>query len=358
MKISPFICLVRIALGKVSPDSFEACDEAQWEKIFDTAKRQAVLGLLYKSMMMLPDEKKPSPKIKVKIAVIAEKIEALNKKLTDCTLTLYKTFHDLGMQTCILKGQGLGMYYDDPSLRQCGDIDIWVGGNRKDTLNLLKDRWKINDIFYHHVDVEVFKKSPEVEVHFTPTWMNNPFINRKLQNYFKSQQGLQLERMDDALGYPTPDTPFNLVFNMVHIYRHLLFEGVGLRQLVDYYYILMHSTAQQRQDAYRLICEFRMKRFASAVAYVLKDCFDIDDEYLFVKPSKKYGEEFLREIYRGGNFGKFDFRNKSISKSSAIKRFAKRMQRLVAFVFLYPSEVLWAPFFKVGQFILIPRRLK
>ena len=35
-----------------------------------------------------------------------------------------------------------------------------------------------------------------------------------------------------------PTVEFNLIFQLTHIYAHLMNEGIGLRQLLDYYYVL------------------------------------------------------------------------------------------------------------------------
>ena len=35
-----------------------------------------------------------------------------------------------------------------------------------------------------------------------------------------------------------PTVEFNIIFQLTHIYSHLMNEGIGLRQLVDYYYVL------------------------------------------------------------------------------------------------------------------------
>ena len=35
-----------------------------------------------------------------------------------------------------------------------------------------------------------------------------------------------------------PTVEFNIIFQLTHIYSHLMNEGIGLRQLLDYYYVL------------------------------------------------------------------------------------------------------------------------
>ncbi len=71
----------------------------------------------------------------------------------------------------------------------------------------------------------------------------------------------------------------------IDIYRHLLDEGVGLRQLVDYYYILQHSSESERQEAVVTLTSFRMKRFVGAVIYVMQEVLGMEEKegvYLMV----------------------------------------------------------------------------
>ena len=61
-----------------------------------------------------------------------------------------------------------------------------------------------------------------------------------------------------------PDVSFNLVFAMVHIYRHFFSEGIGLRQLKDYYFILKLSTSEERAKAMNTFERLHMRRVVVA----------------------------------------------------------------------------------------------
>ena len=116
---------------------------------------------------------------------------------------------------------------------------------------------------------------------------------------------------------------------------------------MDYYYILTHSTSEERTKAYATLCSFGMKKFVAAVMYVLRIVFDVDETLLLCKPNSKEGEFLLDEILRGGNFGKYDDRNESIPVDNKLKRGLFNIKRNLRYLRHYPSEVFWMPLWRV-----------
>ena len=189
----------------------------------------------------------------------------------------------------------------------------------------------------------MFDDTP-VEVHFVPTWFYNPFVNRRLQRWLEGQLNAQFGNKSE-LNFCVPTTAFNLVYVLIHIYRHLFDEGVGLRQLLDYYYILIHSTEEVRTETMMVLTSLRMKRFIGAVMYVMKDVFGMDDTYLLCQPLKKDGGFLLNEIMQAGNFGHYDERNKH--HQGRLANGWQNVKRNMRFVLHYPQEVCWMPAWKI-----------
>ena len=136
---------------------------------------------------------------------------------------------------------------------------------------------------------------------------------------------------------------------MLHIYRHLFSEGIGLRQVLDYYYILMNSTAEERKQAYQTICGFGMKDFACAAMYILQEAFGLSNDYFLCNPSKKSVKFILNEILTAGNFGQYDNRTKKIDKKRFVKGFAQ-LARNLRFAKYYPQEVFASPIWKCWHY--------
>jgi len=349
MENSSFLTLLRISLG-IDPPMLDApFTDKQWKEVAVMAKKQAVLGMAAMAMMELPQELRPPKSIKIKLAVLAEKIGEKNVKLNNNAEKLYKTFKDAGMDSCILKGQGIASLYPEAMMRQSGDIDIWVKGDYRDTLRKLKKIGKVGDVFYHHVDIEIFQDKTKVEAHFRPSWLNSPINNKKLQNWFKQNEDKQFANFDNTLGFAKPDSGFNCVYGAIHIYRHLLQEGIGLRQITDYYLILKNSSAKDREKANESLMYFGLKSFLPALMYVLQKIYSLPDDYLLTASDKTSGEFLLDEILKSGNFGRYDDRYVYDPTKGPLKRFVMRMSRLKHYYTLAPSEVLWAPIFKSWQ---------
>ena len=260
---------------------------------------------------------------------------------------LSKIFTDNGFRSCVLKGQGNALYYPIPEHRQAGDIDLWVEGGRDEILQLVSRLGiKVGHVDVKHSDMEFFPDA-QVEIHFSPSYSYNPFIGKRLAAWTSAQAKMQFSLFDPSVGFAHPSVGFNLVYCLLHLYRHLFSEGVGLRQVVDYYCILKHSDSAQRQEAYSTVCSFGMKRFASGMMWVLKEIFDMEDTLLLCPMNESEGRFLLNEFLQGAGFGRNDSRNSRIRRSGYFARGLAQFRKNLRFLPHYPQEVLWSPFWKL-----------
>ena len=149
-------------------------------------------------------------------------------------------FRKKGFRTCILKGQGNALMYPNPYSRTPGDIDIWVGGGDKRVISFVRSISPHEKACYHHIEFPSYK-GVEVEVHYRPSFLLCFWHNRKLQKYYervKKEQFSHRVMLGEQGEIAIPTVEFNLIFQLTHIYAHLMNEGIGLRQLLDYYYVL------------------------------------------------------------------------------------------------------------------------
>ena len=148
--------------------------------------------------------------------------------------------------------------------------------------------------------------------------------------------------------FPVPNNAFNRIYILVHIYRHLFAEGVGLRQLLDYYFVLQQGfTEVEREETLRTLRSLGMMRFTRAVMWVLQEVYGMPDRYLLTSPDEEEGEFLLDEIMLAGNFGKYDERMQRAAGEGTFRWGLRKVIRNFRFVRSYPSEVLWSPLFKV-----------
>ena len=328
----------------------------QFEEVLKQAEEQAVFGLVFNAVHnaeivdkenVVGDEVSKAQMAIFEAVGLQEQIKQQNEIVNERAEMLARILAAWGYRTCVLKGQGVAQLYSNPLLRQSGDIDIWVDGKQDEIISCLRSNFiGIRNIDYVHSGAGFFN-DVEVEVHFRPSWLYNPFNNRKLQCFFRKHSEEQFTNKQDNVGFVSPTIAFNLVYLIIHINRHVFAEGIGLRQLLDYYYILKHSTEEERNDAYIVLKGLGLKKFIGAIMFIMQEVFTVGQDLLLCPPNKKEGEFLLNEIMRGGNFGKYDDRNEWYDADQRFKRGIFNVKHSLRYLFHYPSEVLWSPFWKL-----------
>lgn len=335
--------------------------EKEWVQLYQLANKQSLTSFLIEGVNKV---KNANVNLSLKRGLVLEWIgvglqtEARNKLQNQRAAELCDLFKKGGFKNCILKGQGTSLYYEHSEHRQCGDIDIWVSSVssfkfldskvRDEVLEFARAKgWRIGHIDIKHSDIEIFEDVP-VEVHFQPSWMYCPSTNKRLMRFFAEEAEKQFGNYDKRVGFTHTTIDFDLVYSMVHIYRHIFSEGIGLRQLVDYYYILRSVKSDElRVKSFETLRLLRMEKFVAGVMWILKECFGMQDEYLLCPVNERHGKFLLSEIMTAGNFGQYDERTVRVDRNKKFERGFAQLGRNLRFVTYYPSEVLWSPFWKL-----------
>ena len=219
-----------------------------WHELYSFASKQALLGLCFDGIERLgeeyPEELKQNPigrELLMNWMGKAQQIRRQNMKVNAVAGELYSKFREDGLRCCILKGQGNALMYPNPYSRTPGDIDVWVNASREQITEYAKKYFEIGeDIRYHHLETS-FDGVP-VELHFFPGIMNNPIYNVRLQKWFKRNADLQCSNvvsLPDGIGeIAIPTTAFNVVYQLTHLYHHFFDEGIGMRQIIDYFLVV------------------------------------------------------------------------------------------------------------------------
>ena len=173
-----FYELLQVALGTREKLS-RVPSSREWEALYDEAERQAIVGVLLGGLERLPEEQLPPLEVKLQWIGMVQMMEAEYRQHVERSKELASRFRAVGFQSCVLKGVAMARYYPEPSRRQCGDIDLWTFGRRKDVMKWLRSQYEIGHNVWHNVGVEVFEDVP-VEIHFHPGWLWNPWHNRRL----------------------------------------------------------------------------------------------------------------------------------------------------------------------------------
>lgn len=342
-----FFEVLQVALGKRSCLDKLLTNE-EWGTIYALAQKHAIAGVAFEALDVLSSqEQRPPKELLFEWIGLSEQIKQRNFFVNDRCEKLEKIINEGGFRCCVLKGQGSALYYEHPESRQCGDIDVWVDGDRDKVLAYIKEKgYHVGHVDIKHSDVEFFEDVP-VEVHFMPSWIYSPSKNKTLQRFFKEKADSLFRNYDKKVGFTHTTVEFDLVYSLVHIYRHVFDEGIGLRQLLDYYHILINSTAEQRKEAWGVVFQLGMAKFAGGVMCVLRECFMLKPEYYLCEVNIRHGKHLLKEILLAGNFGHYDGRYCHGGKDDRLANGFTNIRRNFNFLFYYTSEVLWAPIWKV-----------
>ena len=346
-----FFELIQVAVGAREELSHTPIDE-EWMELFETAQKQAVAGIAFLALEKLCNFGiKPPINLLYEWIGLSEQIKNRNTLLNKRCLELTELFTDAGFKSCILKGQGNALMYPEPLLRTSGDIDIWVKGNRDEIVEFCRSKADGCEIEHHHIQFPIWN-DVDVEVHFVPSYSIVPRFTKRTRAFYSVFQREEIDGkgfLPERAQIYVPSKEMNLVFQMSHIARHFFYGGVGLRQLMDYYYLLKSDGVWNKDDVIGTLHDLGLYKFAGAVMWVLKEVFGVENELLFAPVDEKRGKLLLDEIMKGGNFGHYDQRvsGKLMKKSATMSIITKNMRMLR----LFPEEALWAPVTGVWRYL-------
>ena len=335
--------------------------DINWQQLYTFASKQSLLGFCFDGIERLgkeyPDELKQNPigrELLMNWMGKAQQIRRQNMKVNAVAGKLFSMLREDGMRCCILKGQGNALMYPNAYSRNPGDIDVWVNASREQITEYAKKHFNLgDDIRYHHLETSL--DGVPVELHFFPGIMNNPIYNTRLQKWFKRNADLQCSNvisLPDGIGeIAIPTTPFNVIYQLTHLYHHFFDEGIGMRQIIDYYYVVNNDELLVIRDTLQKeLKHLGLWKFARAVMFVLHEVFGLSEDKMIAPMDVKRGKLLLAEILNGGNFGKHFTKYGHFTQQGMAKKYFLKIWRNMHFVRYYPAEALCEPIFRTLHF--------
>ena len=219
-----------------------------WQELYSFASKQALLGLSFEGIERLgkeySEELRLNPigrELLMTWMGKAQQIRRQNMKVNAVASKLYSMLREDGLRCCILKGQGNALIYPNAYSRNPGDIDVWVNASRERIMEYAQKKFELgDDIRLQHLETSL--DGVPVELHFFPCSMNNPIYHARLQKWFRRNADLQCSHIvglpDGAGDIAIPTTAFNVVYQLTHLYHHFFDEGIGMRQIIDYFFVM------------------------------------------------------------------------------------------------------------------------
>ena len=346
-----FFDFLRFCIGSESEPPL-SLKEADWNEIYAIAQKQCLLGILFDGIERLPADSGISKEVLYKWMGQCRMLEKANAQLNDAAVKVSDWFQKKGFRTCLLKGQGNALLYPNGAHRTPGDIDIWVEGGDKKVISFVRTISPNGKACYHHIDFPSYN-GVEVEVHYRPSFLFCFRHDSRLQKYYERVEKEQFSHKVKLEGYgelAVPTAEFNIIFQLTHIFTHLMNEGIGLRQLLDYYYVvsMFNVDCVMFNSLQRELKHLGLWKFAGAVMYIMKEVFGMPESKLIVAPNEKYGQFVLNEIIEAGNFGTYDKRNRF--GHSKLGHNIQRIYRDIRLMRYFPAEALSEPIFRVWHY--------
>ena len=244
---SAIFLFLRYSLGD-KVDLSMVVSNMDWRQLYSFATKQTIIGICFDGIKRLseeyPEELKKNPIERDLLMTwmgVSQQIRRQNMKVNGVAAKLYSMLREDGLRCCILKGQGNALMYPNAYSRNPGDIDVWVNASHEQITEYAKKHFELgDDIRYQHIETSV--DGVPVELHFFPCTMNNPIYHARLQKWFRRNVDLQCSHIvglpDGAGDIAIPTTAFNVVYQLTHLYHHFFDEGIGMRQIIDYFLVV------------------------------------------------------------------------------------------------------------------------
>ena len=333
-----------------------------WRQLYTFASKQAILGICFDGIERLgneyPNELKQNPIGKDLLMTwmgAAQQIRRQNRKVNAVAGKLFSMLKKDGLRCCVLKGQGNALMYPNPYSRTPGDVDVWIDASRERILKYAQKKFELgDDIRLQHLETSL--DGVPVELHFFPCSMNNPIYHARLQKWFRRNADLQCSHIvglpDGAGDIAIPTSAFNVVYQLCHLYHHFFDEGIGMRQIIDYYYVvsMLNVNCEMLTWLPKDLKHLGLWKFAGAVMYVLHEALGLSEEKMIAPMDEKRGKLLLAEILNGGNFGKHFTKYGHFTQQGMAKKYFLKIWRNMHFVRYYPAEALSEPIFRTWHF--------
>ena len=358
--ITAFFAFLKYCLGYKGNIS-RVVDSMDWQELYSFASKQALLGLCFDGIERLgkenPEELRLNPigrELLMTWMGKAQQIRRQNRKVNLVASKLFSMLREDGLRCCVLKGQGNALMYPNPCSRTPGDIDVWIDASRERIMEYASKKFELgDDIRLQHLETSL--DGVPVELHFFPCSMNNPIYHARLQKWFRRNADLQCSHIvglpDGAGDIAIPTSAFNVVYQLCHLYHHFFDEGIGMRQIIDYYYVVNNDELLVIRDTLqRELKHLGLWKFAGAVMFVLHEVLGLPEEKMIAPMDEKRGKLLLAEILNGGNFGQHFTKYGGFTHQSMGKKYFLKIWRNMHFVRYYPAEALCEPLFRTWHF--------
>lgn len=319
----------------------------EWEQLFRMSKQQTVIGIVYQGLQYLPQEVSPPLSLLIRWTAVIDAIERRNREMNKALFDLSSLFRSHGIEAILQKGQGVAQLYEKPLLRECGDIDLCF--KSRSDMDAAADCIRSQKIGIEKMpdgSSLYMWQGVEVEHHPRLLDLHNPFLRGyadRLEHTY-GYDAVTLTSDEDVQA--TVASPFlNLLLLNLHILKHALGWGIGLRQLCDMaraYFVLGDKVDMKEME--KCSRKLGLERWNALLNAVLIQHLGLPASCLPYSAIAQDAQPLIDIVWRGGNFG-FQLEERTTPAQSVLKRklrTANSFLKKLPFVIRYaPKEAFW-----------------
>lgn len=312
-------------------------DEKEWNEIHSMARKQTVQGIIYDGIRLLPTEAVPPRKVLLGWMVEVDTLERVNRQHRETIKALQQIYvQSPSIPFLLLKGIGTADFYPHPEHRIAGDIDLWFGNKTQtEQANQRMEKLGLPVKRGTNGEASCLINRVLIEHHSRLIELHNPFLQKEIRQWeavvFTNSQG------------KLPSEANHLLLS-THILKHLINEGIGLRQLCDIAmaFNALHSVTNKNE--LECICrKWHIHRWNRLLYALLIKYLGVPADLLPFSTSL-CPDKLMQEIWESGNFGHGDERygerptGKWANKRYTLKRIFHKMHLSLGYAF---DETFW-----------------
>ena len=355
-----FCSLLSLAINGGRPAANLTEIAVDWNKMFNLAEKQTVMGVVYDAISKLPENSVPDRQTRLKWHMQASRIEMRNDRINTALGKFTKRLQEGGLNPILLKGQSMADLYPVPNHRQSGDIDFYFP-NDCERANRQVQSWPNTVVGKTEPHHQTFIcDDVTIENHSSCVILYNE-KNRRAWEHISATLPVILEGDeyyhtvgDTKIAVPHPQ--WNVLYIFLHWLHHFTQTGVGFRQTLDWcIYVRKHHDEIDWTLFKRHIEKLRIKRAVSALTYAAVNFLGFSENemppvQIITSQSRKDGILLIEDIFQQGNFGHSTDIMKGLERGNhlhnivnyyfAIKRMWKLRNFYSSEIFAYPTHWL------------------
>ena len=277
-----FFELMQVSVGQLDCVS-RFPEPNEWQKFYELAKKQAVIGVCYHGVTKLFDYGLVAPQeLSLDWMAEAEEIKEVNRGRTRKLITLQEELQKHHLRSSVMTGPGLTRFYDRElqMLRYTKGIDVYVFGY-KNQLDL--SQWA--DINVRILSELRTGKSRQ--------------RNNKLDKWVLQNDDLMFRKAGEMV---VPSHSATILIQLTNLYNLFINKRLLMRNLMDLFFVIRFAQGDSRLFQYPqntlegVIKDLGLTRFTRGIMWLLQEVFALDPKILPLEPLEEEGQYLLSQI--------------------------------------------------------------